>query len=312
MVRPDAYEVGTKMRLPSPARPFAKRAVLVVTAAFAAEACSSVIAPTPTAFSSPQQSRVASIPPVASPAPTPAVTPVPASPIASPVMTPSPIPTLSGQYVGVLGWFSGCATLDSASRLYEIYFPSDYRVVHPSGTTLGIVDPSGNVVARDGDWVGIDAEPLTGGGSSCQLGHKLAINQIVSVIPGTPSAQIDNWSVSCGVTNPLDCQSIREAFINSFAGWGGLTVVAGTGRQLAIETLAQCGLDLPSWAAGRKCWQASAPWPSSQSWQPKLPGRICEVLAQGDGTDGITGIQQFAGDYLGGASFGPDWPPCDS
>ena len=303
---------GRSARLGSDSHQRPSFALAVTLAAFVLAACSSEVTPTPTALRSPQPSSVPSAALVVSPTPTAAVTSVPASPIASPVMTPSPIPTLSGQYVGVLGWFSGCATLDSASRLYEIYFPSDYRVVHPSGTTLGIVDPSGNVVARDGDWVGIDAEPLTGGGSSCQLGHKLAINQIVSVIPGTPSAQIDNWSVSCGVTNPLDCQSITEAFINSFAGWGGLTVVAGTGRQLAIETLAQCGLDLPSWAAGRKCWQASAPWPSSQSWQPKLPGRICEVLAQGDGTDGITGIQQFAGDYLGGASFGPDWPPCDS
>ena len=285
-------------------------ALAVAMAAFVLTACSSEVTPTPTALRSPQPSTVPSAAFIVSPAPTAAVTPVPAPPTASPAMTPSPVPSLSGQYVGVLGWFSGCLTLDSTSGLYEIYLPSDYLVVHPSGTTFGIVDSNGKVVARDGDSVGIDAVPLIGGGSSCQLGHKLTVTQIVSVVSGTPSTPIDNWSVSCGSTNQLDCQSITEAFINSLA-WDALTVSAGTQRQLIVETRTKCGLDLPSWALGVSCWQVSAPWPSTESWQPMLPGRICEVIAAGE-VDGIDGFHQFAGDYLGGASIGPDWPACAS
>ena len=304
------------MRLRSDGHLKSKLVLAAAIATLMLAACSSEVNPTAPPAASPPLPTQSTVASPSLPSATPPVSPSPTAtlttPTASPVATPTPQPSLNGDYVGVLGWFSGCVTLSSTSSLYEIYLPSGYRLIHPSGTTLEIVDSTGKVVARDGDWVGIDAEPLIGGGSSCQLGHKLTVNQIVDVVSGTPSTPIDNWSVNCGSTNPLNCQSITEAFINSFAGWGALAVIAGTGRQLAVETWTECGLDLPSWAAGSTCWQASAPWPSSQSWQPRLPGRICEVLAQGDGADGITGIRQFAGDYLGGAATGPNWPPCDS
>ena len=284
----------------------AKAALSAAAAVFFAASCSSVVTPTPLAFDSPQLPTQSAAAPSTSPSAPPALNPT-SSTTASPSMAPTPMPSLRGQYVGVLGWFSGCITLDTTSSLYEIYLSSDYRLSRPDGVSFVIVDANGNTVAKEGDSVGIDAEPLIGGGSSCQLGHKLTVNQVVDDHPGTPAAMIEDWSVSCGATSQLDCKAVTEAFINSFAGWGAQTVIDGTGRQLAVETESSCGLDLPAWATSRSCWQANAPWPASQSWQPILQGRICEVIA-----GGISGFRQFAGDYLGGAAIGPRWPPCTS
>ena len=94
---------------------------------------------------------------------------------------------MRGQYVGLLGYFSGCLTLATSTKLYEIYLSSAYRLGHPPVGYV-IIDTNGNTVAKEGDWVGLDAEPSHGGGSACQLGGpdgKLDVTQIVDILPGS-------------------------------------------------------------------------------------------------------------------------------
>ncbi|HEY7025058.1 MAG TPA: hypothetical protein VH371_08870 [Candidatus Limnocylindrales bacterium] len=244
------------------------------------------------------------------PSPSPAGTPteIPAVMKPSPYTSPTPVPTLRGQYVGKLGWFSGCLTLSTDADGYIIFLPSAYRLDHPPAAYV-IYDEMGDRVAHEGDVVGLNAKPAASSGSSCQLyAPALEVSEIVDDQPGSLTTDVDGWSVSCGLTSQSDCKRVAESFINQL-GWDYLTVASSTGRNLSVDNWPTCELVLPYWASGPGCWQISAPWPATDSWQPLLPGMICEVVARGK-VDGIEGVHQFAGDYLGGAAVGPDWPPC--
>jgi hypothetical protein len=190
------------------------------------------------------------------PSPSPAGTPteIPAVMKPSPYTSPTPVPTLRGQYVGKLGWFSGCLTLSTDADGYIIFLPSAYRLDHPPAAYV-IYDEMGDRVAHEGDVVGLNAKPAASSGSSCQLyAPALEVSEIVDDQPGSLTTDVDGWSVSCGLTSQSDCKRVAESFINQL-GWDYLTVprarAAISASITGLPVNSSCRIGPPDPAVGR-------------------------------------------------------------
>ena len=115
---------------------------------------------------------------------------LPATPTVAPTIEgslappePTPVPTLRGEYVGGLGFYSACMLLFVRGESFELVLPDGFRLRERDGRAV-IVDPDRNVVAGEGDLVGLNGE-VRGGGSFCMVGPLLHVSKIVDVVPRT-------------------------------------------------------------------------------------------------------------------------------
>lgn len=90
----------------------------------------------------------------------------------APVAGVSPSPsTAGGSLAGALGGDAqlegGCVWLDTGTERLEIVWPAGYRAdVNP----IELRDPTGAVIATEGDRLTVEGRPATGQMSSCQVG----------------------------------------------------------------------------------------------------------------------------------------------
>ena len=120
--------------------------------------------------------------------PSPTATLVPSHPQpASPSETPSPQPSPSpnSDFVGHFGWLSGafCLAFRSGENIYRLALPDNYDHAYRTGWLM-IVNRRGEVIAREGDQIGVNGEIR---GRGCLLApdiDTLRASEIVVVDPG--------------------------------------------------------------------------------------------------------------------------------
>jgi hypothetical protein len=119
------------------------------------------------------------------------VSSLPASPTIAPTIetTPeppelTPVPSLRGEYVGGLGFYSVCMLLFVRGESYELVLPDGYRLRQRDGRAV-ILDRDRMVIAGEGDIVGLNGE-IGGGGSICMVGPTLHVTKFVDVLPRQP------------------------------------------------------------------------------------------------------------------------------
>ena len=120
----------------------------------------------------PRSFGFASLPPTPTVAPTIDGTPVPPEPTA--------IPDLRGEFVGALGLVELCPILYHRDGVFELILPDAYgsRI---RNDRIQILDADGEVLASEGDLLGIDGR-VREGGSVCMVGPQLHVARIVEVL----------------------------------------------------------------------------------------------------------------------------------
>ena len=113
---------------------------------------------------------------------------LPATPTVAPTIDstpappePTPVPSLSGEYVGGLAFDGTCMLLAVRGQVYELVLPDGFRLRERNGRAV-IVDSDRAVVAAEGDLVGLNGD-VGGGGSFCMVGPRLHVSKIVEVVP---------------------------------------------------------------------------------------------------------------------------------
>ena len=76
--------------------------------------------------------------------------------------------TLEGVLAGDADLEGGCAWLDTGGRRMEVLWPAGYRVTAPP---VELRDPTGAVVAGDGDRLRVRGNPAADQVSTCQVGE---------------------------------------------------------------------------------------------------------------------------------------------
>lgn len=94
------------------------------------------------------------------------------------------MPSLRGEYVGGLGFYSVCMLLFVRGESYELVLPDGFRIRERGGRAV-IVDDRRMVVAGEGDLVGLNGK-VGGGGSFCMVGPRLHVSKIVDVVARDP------------------------------------------------------------------------------------------------------------------------------
>ncbi|MCI0345711.1 MAG: hypothetical protein L0221_09755, partial [Chloroflexi bacterium] len=113
--------------------------------------------------------------------PPPATVTVPPADASTPAPPPeTPVRSLHGEFVGGLGFSSGCMLLFVRGESYEMILPNGYRLRERDGRAV-ILDADRSVVAGEGDIVGVDGE-VRPGGSFCIVGPQLHVAAIVDVL----------------------------------------------------------------------------------------------------------------------------------
>jgi hypothetical protein len=97
---------------------------------------------------------------------------------------PTPVPSLRGEYVGGLGFYSVCMLLFVRGESYELVLPDGFRIRKRGGRAV-IVDDRRMVVAGEGDLVGLNGK-VGGRGSFCIVGPRLHVSKIVDVVARNP------------------------------------------------------------------------------------------------------------------------------